>query len=262
MKRYMSVLALDARCTVYKLITLLVVSTVVQIWNFRRVLLETIQYYMENFGMEELAQIEENRLLITFERAIGDSYIQWMFCITMLLAAVVLIHACSEHGKVRTKQFLWRLRMERRQLFVVWFLYRVFWMIILVAWEIMVVIGLNEFYQQLIAKGKAPQALFMAFHRNAFLHNLMPLTDIRGIVKLFLLIVFLGMATAYIGYMGFEERRAACSILVTVTVYAVVLISAGADVLSLEWMLILVTAIAVISMIVSVVQSLGVHYDG
>ena len=186
MKRYMSVLALDARCTVYKLVILLAVTTFAQIWNFRRVLMETIQYYTENFGAEELAQIEEKRLLISFERAIGESYIQWIFCVTLLLAVVILIHACSEHGKVRTKQLLWRLRMERRQLFVVWFLYRVFWITILIAWQIIVVMGLNEIFQKLISKGKAPQALFMAFHRNAFLHNLMPFTDIRGITKLFL----------------------------------------------------------------------------
>lgn len=262
MKRYMSVLALDARCTVYKLIALLSVSTMAQIWNFRRVLFKNIQYYAENFGPEEVAQIEERRLLITFERAVGDSYIQWMFCITLLLAVVILVHACSEHGKVKTKQFWWRLRMERRQLFIVWFLYRAFWMIILVAWEIMVAIGLHEFYQQLIAKGKAPQTLFMAFHREPFLHNLLPLTDILGMVKVLCLVVFLGMGTAYIGYRGFSEHKSASSTVVVVSIYTIILFSAGADIFSLEIMFVAVTVIAIVAMIVSVIGSLGVHYDG
>ena len=262
MKRYLSVLALDARCIVYKMAALLIVSTVVQIWNFRRVLLETIQYNLGVFGAEELAHVEEVRLLVTFERAMGQSFVKWIFCITLLLAFGILTYACSEHGKVRTKQFWWRLRLERRQLYVVWFLHRTFWIAVIMAWQIALIIGLNAFYQQLIAKEKAPQALFMAFHRDAFLHNLMPLNDIRGIVKLCFLVIFLGMAAAYIGYTGFEERRAACGVLVTVTGYAVVLFSAGADVLFWEWMLILVTAIGIISMTVSVVQSLGVHYDG
>ena len=262
MKKYVSVLALDARCTVYKLIGILLASGALQIWNFRRVLLKTIHNYVDNLGVEETAQIEERRLLITFERALGESYLQWIFGVTLLLAMAVLIYSCSEHGKVKTKQFLWRLRIERRIVYVVWALYRLFWVTLIMAWQILLVLGLHEMYQQLIGKGKAPQALYMAFQRDSFLHNLLPLRDVLGIVKLLCMIIFLGMGAAYVGYRGIDEHKNACVTVAGIMIYGILLFAAGADILSIELVFIGVCVIAIIGMAVSVAGSLGEHYDG
>ena len=262
MKKYLSVLALDAKCTVYKLLGILFASSAVQIWNFRRILWKTIHNYVDNLGAEETAQIEARRLLITFERALEDSYLHWIFGLTFLLAVAVLVYSCSEHGKVKTKQFLWRLRIERRGLYIVWTLYRVFWVALIMAWQILLVIGLNEMYQQLIGKGKSPQALYMAFQRNSFLHNLLPLTDVLGIVKLLCMVVFLGMGAAYVGYRGIGEHKNACGVVAILMIYAILFFSAGADIFSIEIVFIGVCIIAIISMAVSVAGSLGEHYDG
>ena len=262
MKKYLSVLALDARCTVYKLLGILLASSVLQIWNFRRILWKTMHYYIDNLGAEETAQIEERRLLITFERALGESHLQWFFGVTLLLSVAVLIYSCSEHGKVKTKQFLWRLRIERRGLYIVWAFYRVFWFALIMAWQILLVIGLNEMYQQLIGKGKAPQSLYMAFQRNAFLHNMLPLTDVLGIVKLLCMIVFLGMGTAYVGYRGIGEHKNACGAVAVLMIYAILLFAAGADIFFIEIVFIGACVIAIIGMAVSVAGSLGEHYDG
>jgi len=261
MKRYISVLALDARCIVYKLAALLVVSTIVQIWDFRRVLMKNIKYALEVYGTEDFARTEKVRLLITFERAMEESFVKWIFCITMLVVFIILSLACSERKKVRTKQFWWRLRIERRQLFAVWALHRIFWFGVLIAWQIGLTIGMNAMYQELVAKGKTTQTLFMAFHRDGFLHNILPLTDVLGMVKLCLMVVFMGMAAAYVGYMGFEEHRSSCSGGAALVIYAVVLFSAGVDTVSFEWVFIIAYVIAIVYTFLSVKGSLGVHYD-
>ena len=262
MKKYLSVLALDAKCTVYKLLGILFVSGLVQIWNFRRVLLETLHNYVDNLGAEETARIEERRLLITFERALGESYLQWFFGVTLLLSVAVLIYGCSEHGKVKTKQFLWRLRIERRGVYIVWALYRIFWVALIIAWQILLVIGLHEMYQQLIGKGKAPQSLYMAFQRNSFLHNLLPLTDVLGIVKLLCMVVFLGMGAAYVGYRGISEHKNACGAMTVLMIYAILLFSAGADGYAIDMVFISLSVSTSVGMAVSVAGSLGEHYDG
>lgn len=260
MKRYLSVLALDARCTVYKMLGILVMMAIAQLAFFYRVLQNTINQWQE-IG----ANWRENGLLVTFEQAIEGSYINIFFVITLVGIMLVLIWSCSEHGKSRSKQLLWRLRIERRRLFVVWSIYRFFCILIVFAWQILLVMAMDELYQYMIAQGLAPQSLFLAFYRDDFLHGLLPISDIMGCILLLCFVVLWSMSIAYVGYMGFTEHRTACSVALVPDVYTIYIVSMGVPVGLNFWVEALFAFIAVIAcicMMISVTGSLGKDYEG
>ncbi len=262
MKKYLSVLALDVRGTIYKILGVLLVMSAAQLANFYRVLRGNLaQWHQYNYNMD---LNEYDMLIITFEQALEEGYIQYFFGAMLVFVCAILIWGCSEHGKVRSKFFLWRLRIERRQVYVVWSIYRSFIIALVIAWQILLVIAMNGMYQSLIAGEMAPQSLFLSFYRNLFLHSLLPLSDVFSMVWLGMFIVLCGMGTAYIGYRGIAEHQSACSAVLGVMAYAILFVAVG--ILSeLHWLRVLTIIVVIITtfcMVISVKGSLGEHYDG
>lgn len=262
MKKYLSVLALDVRCTIYKILGVLILMSGAQLAVFYRVLRGNLARWNQyNYNMD---LNEYNMLIITFEQAIEESYIQYFFGAMVVFVCAILIWGCSEHGKVRSKFLLWRLRVERRQVYVVWSVYRTFIVALVIAWQILLIVAMNEMYQHIIAYEMAPQSLFLAFYRNLFLHSLLPLSDVFGMVWISIFIVLCGMGTAYIGYRDITEHQSACSAVLGVMAYATLFVAVGilSEVRWLGVLTLIVALITIICMGISVKGSLGEHYDG
>lgn len=260
MRKYISVLALDVRGTIYKILGVLILMSAAQLGNFYRVLKGNLARWEQyNYDLKKYKQ-----LILSFEQAIEESYIQYFFGAMVVFVCAILIWGCSEHGKVRSKFLLWRLRIERRQVYLVWSIYRTFMIALVIAWQLLLVVAMNEMYQSIIANEMAPQSLFLAFYRNLFLHSLLPLSDIFGVVWLSVFIVLCGMGTAYIGYRDITEHQSACSAVLGVMAYGTLFVTVG--ILSeLRWLSVLTVIVALITIIcmaISVKGSLGEHYDG
>lgn len=256
MKKYISVLALDVKNTIYKVLGILILMSVAQMADFYMLLQKEMERW-QSVGSSWL----EPGMVTGLAWMLVESHIEIIFAIALLLICAALIWGCSEHGKVRSK-FTWhRLQIERRQVFAVWAAYRVFCMALVIAWQILLIIVMDGMYQEIWAQGHAPQALFLAFYRNEFLHGLLPLSDPFYAVQLVCCIVFWGMGTAYVGYAGFAEHQQGCSIVIAGLIFSVLLFQV-LDNDRFKFFYIAVPIFWIIGIIISVKGSLGEHYDG
>lgn len=257
MKKYISVLALDVKNTIFKVLGILILMSAVQLGYFYLYLQKEIEMW---HSVESSWQVPG--MVTSFDWMLTDSRMEIFFMITVALICLVLIWGCSEHGKVRSK-FTWhRLQIERRQVFAVWVVYRVFCMALVVAWQILLTIVMDGMYQEMWAQGYAPQSLFLACYRNHFMHGLVPFSDPLWVVRNVCFILFWGMGTAYVGYAGFAEHQQGCGIVITGILFTVLLFHMiGSDL----WFKILCLAVPILLMvgiIISVKGSLGEYYDG
>lgn len=257
MKKYISVLALDVKNTIFKVLGILIFMSVAQLTDFYFLLKKEL----ERWQSVEMSWLEAGRVT-SFDWMLSESHIVIIFVAALLLICAALIWGCSEHGKVRSK-FTWhRLQIERRQVFAVWAAYRVLCMVLVVAWQILLIIAMDGMYQKMWAQGYAPQSLFLACYRNQFLHGLLPLSDPFYAVRLVCCMLLWGMGTAYVGYAGFAEHQQGCSIVIVGILFTVVLFL---GIVPLLWYKILSLAVPILwiaGIIISVKGSLGEHYDG
>ena len=257
MKRYISVLALDVKNTIWKVLGIMMFMSVVQLGYFYLFLQKEVERWKE-------AEMPWGRrgTVTSFDWVITNSYISIFFIISAVLLWAVLIWGCSEHGKVRSK-FTWhRLRMDRRNVFAVWAGYRVFLMMVMLVWQILLLVVMDGMYQEIWASGYAPQSLFLACYRNSFVHALIPLSDSFYMVRLVLCVLFWGIGTAYVGYMGFAAHRDGCTIVIAGMLYTLILFIIPLDLFWFKALYVTLIFIWTIGIVFSVRESLGKHYDG
>ena len=257
MKKYISVLALDVKNTIWKVLGLLALMSAVQLGYFYLFLQKEVERWKE-------AEMPWGKrgTVTSFDSMITNSRISIFFIISAVLIWVVLIWGCSEHGKVRSK-FTWhRLQIERRQVFVVWVVHRAFWMAVMLVWQICLLVIMDGMYQEIWALGDAPQSLFLACYRNSFVHALIPLSDSFYMVRLVCCVLLWGMGTAYVGYMGFAAHRDGCTIVLAGMFYTLILFIIPLDLFRFKALYMTLVFSWVIGIVVSVKGSLGKHYDG
>ena len=257
MKRYISVLALDVKNTIWKVLGLLVIMSAVQLGYFYLFL----QKEVERWNDAEMPWGKRGTVT-SFDWIITNSYISIFFIISAVLLWAVLIWECSEHGKVRSK-FTWhRLQIERRQVFAVWAGYRAFCMAVMFVWQILILLVMDGMYQEIYAMGDAPQSLFLACYRNSFVHALIPLSDTFYMVRLVCCVLLWGMGTAYVGYMGFAAHRDGCTIVIAGMLYTLILFIIPLDLFWFKALYMTLVFSWAIGIVFSVKGSLGKHYDG
>lgn len=257
MKRYISVLALDVKNTIWKVLGVILFMSAVQLGYFYLFLRKEVEIWKDvesSWG--------KRGTVTSFDWMITNSHIYIFFIISAVLVWAVLIWGCSEHGKVRSK-FTWhRLQIERRQVFAVWAGHRAFWMAVLVIWQIMLLVVMDRMYQEMWALGYAPQSLFLACYRNSFVHALIPLSDPFYMVCLVFCVLLWGMGTAYVGYMGFEEHKDGCTIVNAGMLYTLILFIIPLDLFWFKALYMTFIFSWAIGIVFSVKGSLGKHYDG
>lgn len=257
MKKYISVLALDVKNTIWNVLRIMALMSAVQLGYF---------YFFLRKEVERWKDVEllwgKRGSLTSFDEILTNSYISIFFIVSMVLVWAVLIWGCSEHGKVRSKFTWYRLQIERRQLFAVWAGHRAFLMAVMLIWQIILLVIMDGMYQKIWALGDAPQSLFLACYRNSFVHALIPLSDPYYMVRLVCCVLLWGMGTTYVGYMGFAEHRDKCTIVIAGMLYTLILFIIPLDVFWFKAIYMILILGWGIGILVSVKGSLGKHYDG
>ncbi|MBE5868854.1 MAG: hypothetical protein E7293_07860 [Lachnospiraceae bacterium] len=171
-KGKLSVLGLLVRISIYKVLTVLVIMSMVQVALFARVLQSTD-------GQQKL-----------FESMIRDSYLSVISRVAFLALCLILVWTDSDRRGCKSSYLLKRLCVSRPGMFALRSIYYLGCFVIFGAVQIGLVIGMFFLYRRgQTPETLSPQALFLAFYRNDFLHSLLPLEEtVRWIRNGFLLV--------------------------------------------------------------------------
>jgi len=248
MKKWLSVLALEVRSSIYKLLAVFLCMTGLEMADFYRV----VRTHWDR-GQQFVADRQErNVLLLMFEKILGDTFVEWIFLAAFAGVSAILIWSGSEKGKVRTQETLWRLRVNPHGIFLTWSLYHLFCFWMLFVWQILLVMGMHQYYLLYIDAEMAPQALFLAFSRNSFLHGILPFADVLIHVRNLVLFIVWALGTVYFGYVGYGRHSHKCLLIAAFLVFSGMLVAIGSEVRWLDIALIILGLIYLIAMIVSV----------
>lgn len=181
MRKYLSVLALEVRSTVYKITGLLLAMAVLELC--------LLWHYLSADGA------------VSWDRISRALFLRQIFLIAFWLLCILLAWAGgSKRGSVQ-EFTLRRLAVDRRGIFLIWTGYHVFCLSLLVVWQILLVLWMDAC---LVARepqlGQLSQRLFLEFYRVDFLHSLLPLEEGLRWACNGCLLLMTGMATAYAGF--------------------------------------------------------------
>lgn len=260
MKKYLSVLSLNVRSTIYKIFFVLIAMTLTQMVDYK-IAFQSIVKKREKWNLSDT-----DRLLFTWNEVLEKCHTKWIFFAAVLMCSVVFIWSASERGKCKLKFSLYRLRISRRQVFAVFSGYHVLVYLILVALQILVVLWMHELYQAQVGMELVPQALFLSFYRDPFLHAILPLSDLIGMLRFIGFVLTWGIGTTFIGYKGFQKHRNACGIVMEIILIQALFLSVGIGSLGVNiWVNIVSILVSVITMLVILYSVYGraeVDYEG
>lgn len=187
MKKHLSVLALAARGTIYKVLLLLLAMIAV----------ETATFY---FAMQSVLRWE----IPTLEAALTQSRIHWIAAAALLgLTALLSLNTCSFSAK--TGYTLQRLSVSEQSAT----LWQALWHMIcyVLFWAVQVVLALSFglwYVHTAPAELISDQTMFLAFHRVKFLFSLLPMALGIRWARNILFCVSLGFTTACF---SFRQRQ-------------------------------------------------------
>lgn len=179
MKRYVSVFEMIVRSSIYKVLLIVVGMIAV----------ETVFFY----------QTLMNPQGVNLELYIDQSQYSLIFKIAYVLVTIVILLPGRNRGSVQSYT-LQRLRIKEKYLFWLQALYNVLAYVILWGVQLVMLFVSAALYRKYLPASAiwTNQTLFLAFHRNDFMHSIFPLEDIYGIVLLlFMLIVPAVTAAAF-----------------------------------------------------------------
>ncbi len=254
MKKYISILALEAKNTIYKLFAVWTVMAAAQLADF---------YLVLKKGTSSFALIE-GIIPYSFEDGLEEAHTGLIFGTALILTAVVLIWSVSEKNKVKSKRSLWRLSVERKQITFLRAGYHILCFVALFAVQISLVVVMYEMSCSMLGITEETQLLFLAFYRNSFLHNILPLSDWYRSFRLIITILLYGMGTVYIGHVGYSEgNRGLSSITVYLSVWMTVLILTGMDLVLVDVFCILVSIGVLVIITMTFLDKMGeMYYEG
>ncbi len=215
-----SVVALLARSSFYKILVVLAVMTVAEILAFRKCL---YQCFDRVTGM-----------VTAPERVLEDAYIHVFFLLALGICMIILFWT-ETYMSEKAGYTMMRLRLSRRQIFAIKTIYNAACIATLFILQICLAVwmiysyGMFVTYQapggQLLVEQVdlvAPQLYFLTFYRNEFLHCLLPMQEIGKWVRNILMIAALSMnaagALAYPGEKGRNKYTGVCCLcIVTMT---------------------------------------------
>lgn len=193
MKKYMSVMMLAARNSIYKIIGLLVVTGAVQLGVFYLLINRITDwkgaYY--DFVLDQSSPV---------------NWIAVISGISLVLVCMLLIYPECEYGGSRISYSIGRLQAAEKSIFFLWTIYHV--IILMIFWFVQILIAYGACVICLNQPGAASmadaQSIFLAFYLDDFLHSLMPLHESSRYIRNVFLI--LGMAFS-ISDFSWKQRR-------------------------------------------------------
>lgn len=175
MKKYLSVFMLLARSTIYRLCALLVAMAAT----------EGVLFW---FAMQKNT---------TLENTFAQSRIYWACAIFFVLFTAMLAMTGCEHG-AKTGYTLRRLKISERSVFICQSAYNTICYFIFWTVQVFIILGLFHYYTTAAdITFVSSQSIFLAFYRNGFLHSLLPLEEVSRYVRNGILILCLGITSAY-----------------------------------------------------------------
>lgn len=191
MKRYVSVFEMIARSSIYKVLLALGAMLVAQ----------GVCFYMTMLSPSGLS----------IEDYIEQSQYSLIFKIAYVLITVILVVPGMDIGS-KQSYTLKRLRIKESRIFWLQALYNFFAYVLLWGGQLMMLLGSAIVYQKNLPEGATftNQTMFLAFYRNDFMHNILPLEDVTGWWFLVPMLVTTAFATAEFtklrreGKFGFE----------------------------------------------------------
>ncbi len=200
MKKYLSVFAMLARGSLFRILAVLCLMTAGQILLFcNRLQTELILYE------SRVQQFPEDAVEIThLEKLMNFSTVQWVFGAAFVLICVLLcLPGCS--WSTKCSYTVQRLNISERAVFVLQVIYNAMMLTVLWAAEILVCMLLCRYYTTAVpAELVSHQTVAIAFYRCDFLHSLLPLADITVWIRNSIMIAVLALASASFPY---KQRR-------------------------------------------------------
>lgn len=179
MKRYLSVFEMITRSSIYKVLGILIAMVTAEI---------TACVYAWH---QPLALLKP-----TIEEWVDQSYFVIIFAIAYLLITVVLVLHGTNIGSVQSYT-LQRLRIPEKKVYLIQCIYNILCYILLWSTQAAVLLGISAFYMNYKTHVvKTNQTVFLAFHRNEFMHSIFPLEDLVGWILLIFLIAGTGILAA------------------------------------------------------------------
>jgi len=156
---------------------------------------EAEEWFEERSGHDRPAEPQD--FIWSMETVWNNSRASAAFGVAAVLTAAVLVAFGSERN-VKVSYTFRRLSVSEKSVFVWQAIYNTLCFLLLWALEVFIALALCKWYVvQVGAEAVSHQATFLAFHRNQFLHNLMPLEDVACWVRNGLLCLSLGVIAAW-----------------------------------------------------------------
>lgn len=187
--REISLWALLARGSIYKILAILALMVPVEIFLFCRRMEKYVDWKSElRSGIDNTPR---------FNRIFADSRIYMVFLAAFCLVAFALVLSHSETYGTRSGYTLRRLRVSQKHLFWVTSAYNFLCFILLFVVQIFAALWMCRLYQERMPAELVPSQLeFLAFYRTGLLHNLLPLADVEKWVKSLLMLLAVSVSVA------------------------------------------------------------------
>ena len=210
--REISLWALLARGSIYKILTILVIIVSVEGALFYHTMYSWLgEVEITDAGFEWFYDSIQFR----FERIFSYSGIPVVFLVAFWLMGFVLVRSQSETHGSRSGYTLGRLRVSGQHLFWVSTAYNFLCFALLFAVQILAALWMCRMYRDAMpAELVSPQFEFLTFYQIVFLHGLFPLAEIGKWVKNLLMLLALSLSVAENS--RYQPLRVVCSLSIPV----------------------------------------------
>lgn len=230
MKKYLSVFYLIARESMYKILILLFVSSVIQSNVF--------VFTAENAGADQLFGVSD---------IFDQSKVQYIFFASFIIMALILCKTGMQFSS-KSGYTLRRLRITEKSVFALQSLYNLIIIAAVVCFELILCFILSEKgISSLPEKLVTHQSIYMAFYRVEFLQNMFSGLDIARSIRNFITGTALAVNFSAFPYLSRRGKKWIPAILVTAVllIYAAQLSALAFDI-AMTVIMIIFTAVSVI----------------
>ena len=184
MKRYVSVFQMIARCSIYKVLAVIGAMLAAQ----------GVCFYLSMISPSGIA----------IEEYIDQSQYNLIFQMAYVMITILLVLPGMDIGS-KQSYTLQRLRIKEKRIFWLQALYNLMAYVLLWGAQLVMLFVSTMIYHKFLPDGikYTNQTMFIAFHRNDFMHNILPLEDVYG----WTFIILIGVSSAFTTAMFTKLRR-------------------------------------------------------
>jgi len=177
MKKNLSVLALLAQNTIYKILAILAAMTAAEFFLF----------YCKFTDLADTFRVED---------ILSQSYFSTVFLLALIsLIAVIWSFYTGKNSRI-TRHTVYRLSVSTGTVFTITAVYAMCCILLLTAVQLLTAWVCCQIYTGHAAGADVSHITFLAFYRTGLLHGLLPLANTSGYLRNFAVILLLGILTS------------------------------------------------------------------